>query len=217
MNLRAHSILMLGLAGCSGFAQPSSGQSSADFRQAHWGMSKVQVLATEPARPNEVRESEGEVVVRYDSIKLERLETSAVYIFAQDKLVRAKYLLKAEHSDLNQFIADYHSIEPLLKSAYGEPASKKAVWLDDSTQEERQGYLDQDRALPENIFASDRNVGLAVSLGHLKLFTEWGNGRTKALHALTGVDGSITHQIEYRSVELSGFEEEIRGLPTDSP
>ncbi len=58
---------------------------------------------------------------------------SAVYIFAQIKLVRAKYLLKAEHSDLNQFIADYHSIEPLLKSAYGEPASKKAVWLSHST------------------------------------------------------------------------------------
>jgi len=198
---------MLGFAGCSGFAQPSSGQSSADFRQAHWGMSKAQVLATETARPSEVRESGGEVVVRYDSIKLERLEASAVYIFAQDKLVRAKYLLKEEHSDLNQFIADYHTVEPLLKSAYGEPTSQKAVWLDDSTQEERKGYLDQDRALPENIFPSDRNVGLAVSLGHLKLYTEWGNGRTKVTHALTGVDGVVTHQIEYRRSEPS----------TDSP
>src|SRR5579863_7271227 len=102
MNLRAHSILMLGLASSTTFAQ-----SPPDFRKAHWGMSKAQVLATEPARPSQVRESGGEVVVRYDSVELAGLDASAVYIFAKDQLVRAKYLLKADHSDLNQFIADY--------------------------------------------------------------------------------------------------------------
>jgi hypothetical protein len=197
-------MLLLGLVSSTSFAQ-----ATVDFRQAHWGMSKAQVLATEPVRPSEVRESEGEVVVRYDSVKLGGLEASAVYIFAKDRLVRAKYLLPAEHENLNDFISDYHSVEPILKSACGEPTSQKAVWLDDSTQEERKGYLDQDRALPENIFASDRNVGLAVSLGHLKLYTQWNDGRTKVTHALTGVDGVVTHQIEYRSVELSPLEDAV--------
>ncbi len=128
---------MLGLA-----ARVGSAQEPTDFREAHWGMSKAQVLATEPARPSEVRESGGEVVVRYDGVKIEELEASAVYIFAQDQLVRAKYLLPAEHENLNDFIGDYHTVEAVLKSTYGEPTSQKAVWLDDSTQEERKGHLD---------------------------------------------------------------------------
>jgi hypothetical protein len=207
MNLQAHSILMLGLVSGMSLRLAAGDQPPADFRQAHWGMTKAQVLAAEPGRPSEVRESNGEMVVRYDSVKLPGLDASfvasAVYIFAKDRLVRAKYLLPAEHENLNDFITDYHVVEPVLKSAYGEPTSQEAVWLDDSTQEERKGYLDQDRALPENIFASDRNVGLAVSLGHLKLYTQWNDDRTKITHALTGVDGVVTHQIEYRGAESS--------------
>ncbi len=49
-----------------------------------------------------------------------------------------------------------------------------------------------------------------MSLGHLKLYTERLDARTKAVHALTGADGAVTHQIEYHSVELHGLEEEIR-------
>jgi hypothetical protein len=201
MNLEARPILILGLTACACFAQPR-----ADFREAHWGMTKAQVLATESGQPSEIRDSDGEavdgeMVVRYDSLKLEGLDASAVYIFAKDKLVRAKYLLEVQHENLNEFIADYHAVEPGLKHTFGEPASQKAIWLDDSTQEERKAYLDQDRALPENIFPSDRNVGLAVSLGHLKLYTRWNDGRTEATHALTGADGVVTHQIEFRSLE----------------
>jgi hypothetical protein len=205
MILRTHSTLMLGFAACTCFAQAPS-----DFRKAQWGMSKAQVLATEAARPSEVRETAAELVMRYDALKLGGLDASAIFIFVQDKLARAKYLIEAEHENLNDFIADYHALEPILKSAFHQPTSQKAVWLDDSLQEERKSYLDQDRALPENILPSDRNVGLGVSLGHLKLYTEWGDGRTKATHALTGADGVITHQIEYRSVELSALEDEIR-------
>ena len=132
------------------------------------------------------------------------------YIFVKNKLVRAKYLLDAQHDNLNDCIADYHAVEPLLRSVHGEPAGQRAVWEDDSLQEERVGYLDQDRALPENIFPSDNFVGAAVSLGHLKLYTEWSDRRTKILHALTGADGRITHQIEYRSVEFGALEAEVR-------
>jgi len=171
-------------------------------------MTQAQVMASESKPPSEVHQSGSETMVRYDSIKLAgslaAIDGNVVYFFAHDQLVRAKYLLAAERDDLNDFIADYRMIEPLLRSAFGEPVWQKAVWLDDSLMEEKAGYLDQDRALPENIFPSDRFVGLAVSLGHLKLFTELGEGRTKVLHALTGVDGRITHQIEYRSAEVGG-------------
>jgi len=216
MKLRAHLLAVIGLA-----SLPSSAQPHMDFRETTWGMTKAQVLKAESNRPSEVSESNGETIVRYDSMKLAvldgaTLDTSVVYIFAKDKLVRAKYLLNAEHDDLNDCIADYHAVEPLLKSAYGEPTGQRAVWEDDSLQEERKSYLDQDRATPESILPSDRNVGLAVSLGHLKLYTEWGEGRatsvrTLVLHALTGANGKITHQVEYRSAELGALEDEVRG------
>ena len=192
-----------------------------DFRETTWGMTKAQVLKAESNPPAEVRESNGETIVRYDSMKLAgldgaTLDTSVVFIFAKNKLVRAKYLLDAEHDELNDFIADYHAVEPLLRSTYGEPTGQRAVWEDDSLQEERTSYLDQDRATPESILPSDRNVGLAVSLGHLKLYTEWGQGRatsvrTRVLHVLMGAEGHITHQVEYSSVELGALEDEARG------
>jgi hypothetical protein len=177
--------------------------SGADFRAATWGMTTAQVLATEPNPPSSVRENNGEVMVEYDSIKLAGMHGAVVYIFADDKLTRAKYVLEAKHDNLNDCVSDYHAVEPLLRKTFGEPTGQRAVWEDDSLQEERKSYLDQDRSTPESILASDRLVGLAISLGHLKLYTEWGEGRTKVLHALTGVDGRITHQIDYRSADLS--------------
>jgi hypothetical protein len=191
----AHFLLAIGLAPVTSFAQRAP-----DFRQATWGMTKAEVLASEAKPPSAVRESNGETIVEYDAEKVAGLKASLLYIFAKDKLVRAKYLLDAEHDDLNEFIADYHAVEALLKSAYGEPTMQRAVWEDDSLVEERKAYLDQDRATPESILPSDRNVGLAVSLGHLKLYTERGEG-TRALHAMTGADGRILHQVEYRSAK----------------
>jgi hypothetical protein len=179
-------------------------------------MTQAQVLATEPNRPSEVRQSDGEAIVRYDSIQLSGLVGRVVYIFAKDKLVRAKYLFDVEHDEENDFIVDFKIIEPQLMEKYGMPASSRAFWENDLTQQEPKSYLDQDRAAPSDILPSDRFVGLAVSLGHLKLYTQWvyAQGtvsRTKILHGLTGQDHHITHQIEYLSVELEGLENEVRG------
>ena len=186
-----------------------------DFRQTRWGMTQEQVLATESSRPSEVRRSSGEVIVQYDSIPLAGLDSRVIYIFANDKLVRAKYLFDVEHDNQNDFIADFRTVEPLLREKYGKPANERAIWADDSTQDEPKSYLDQDRATPANILPSDRLVGFAVSLGHLKLYTQWQTAGTKILHALTGENYQITHQIEYRSVELESLENKTRQQGTN--
>jgi hypothetical protein len=188
-------------------AQPGT---ATDFRQARWGMTQAQVLATESSKPNEMRRSSGEAIVQYDSVRLAGLDSCVIYIFANDKLVRAKYLFDVEHDNQNDFIADFRTVEPLLREKYGKPANERAIWTDDSTQDEPKSYLDQDRATPANILPSDRLVGYAVSLGHLKLYTQWQAARTKVLHALTGENHEITHQIEYRSVELESLENKTR-------
>ena len=172
-------------------------------------MTQDQVVGTERNRPADVSKSNGETVVRFDAVKFAGLEGKAVYIFANDKLVRAKYVFDSQHTDLNGFIADFRAAEPVLAEAYGKPTGERAMWEDDATQEESIRYLVQDRSRPSDILPSDRLVGLAVSLGQLKLYTQWSRGRTKVLHALTGENHRITHQIEFRSAELETLENEV--------
>jgi hypothetical protein len=187
-------------------AWPGSAQ---DFRKAIWGMTQAQVMATEPDRPAEVRQENGEIVVKYDSVKTADLVGRLIYIFANDKLVRAKYVSNAEHSDLNDFIVDFRGVEPVLMEKYGKPADERAVWENDAYQQERLPYLDQDRALASDILPSDPNVGLSISLGYLRLYTQRSSAHTKIVHTLTGADHRIIHQIEYRSVELEALENKV--------
>jgi hypothetical protein len=179
-----------------------SAAAQSDFRKAVWGMTQSQVRATEPVGPSAVDQSNGSVILRYDSLRLGPLDCRVIYIFSKDRLVRAKYLFDAQHSDLNDFIRDFKSIEPLLLEKHGKPSTERAIWEDDSTQLEPKSYLDQDRASPASILPSDPNVGLAISLGHLRLYAQWNAARATVVHALSGRDGQITHQVEYHSVEL---------------
>lgn len=204
--------LSLGLIAGPCLGQSEGAASSAlsgDFRQATWGMSKAEVLEAEANAPRGVREQDGEEIVTFAS-KLAGIDASVVYIFAKDQLVRAKYFLTTEHVDPNDFIADYRSIEPLLKKCYGEPTETRAVWEEGSLQSEPIVYLDRDRATPLDILPSDLFVGLDVASGHLKLLSQWRDGRTEIMHALTGLNGKIVHQIEYVSTDLVALEDQVR-------
>jgi hypothetical protein len=184
-------------------------QEKPDFRKATWGMTQAAVMATEPDRPVEVTQSNGETVVKYDPVKAAELSGRLIYIFAGGKLVRAKYLSNATHTEPNDFIADFRAVEPLLIEKYGKPAAERAVWDNDLYQQERLPYLDQDRALASDILPSDQNAGLSLSLGYLRMYTQRAGARTEIVHALTGKDSRIVHQIEYRGVEFEAFENKI--------
>lgn len=179
-----------------------------DFRKVNWGMTPAQVMATEPDRPADMRQSDGETVVKYESAAGAELPGRLIYIFVADKLVRAKYISNAEHAEKNDFIADFHAVEPVLSEKYGKPAAERAVFDSDELQLERLPYLDQDRARASDILASDPYAGLSVSLGQLRLYTQRADARTKIVHALTGGDSMIFHQIEFRSVDFEGLEKQ---------
>jgi hypothetical protein len=191
--------------------QPARSQADvqADFRKASWGMTQAQVMATETGRLAEVRRENGEVIVKYNSVGTAELSGRLIYIFANGKLVRAKYISNAEHSEPNDFIADFSAVEPVLMEKYGKPAAERAVWENDLYQQEGLPYLDQDRALPADILPSDPYTGLSISMGYLRLYTQRSSARTKVTHTLTGGNHRITHQIEYRSVELEAFENRL--------
>lgn len=187
-------------------AQNGSGaEARTDFRQVRWGMTPAEVRAAEAAPPAEERESEGEPILIYkDGAEPQAL---VVYSFAGGKLVRAQRIFAAGHpGDVNAFVADFRAEQARLASEHGQPQQDRAVWVDDSLQEERIAYLEQDRAHASDILPSDRFAGVAVSLGQLKLYVAWCGGRTRILHTLTGADSRVTHQVEYLSVRLAGLE-----------
>jgi hypothetical protein len=180
------------------------------FRSTTWGMTPSQVRAAEKASPAAAHAASGEILLEYAPVTLGPLPGRMIYIFAENQLVRARFLSAAEHSDHNEFIRDFQFIEAELKDRYGKPLQDRAVWTDDSTQDEPKPYLEQDRATATGILPSDRNIGLALLLGHLKLYTQRTQGPTEIWHTLSADDHQITHQVEFQSIALRSLEKSAR-------
>jgi hypothetical protein len=170
-----------------------------DFRNADWGMTKEQVIASETGRASGEQEVDSQVLVSFDSPDAADLPGQLIYVFVNGRLAKARYIAKAQHAELNDYVADFAGIEPKLAEKYGKLLMNKAIWLNDTFQLERLPYLEQDRAHATDILPSDRNVGLSIAAGHLKMITERESVRTRVLHALSGENSVIVHQIEYQS------------------
>lgn len=164
---------------------------TSDFRKTSWGMDRAQVVATEGTSPNQTRELGGEMVLRYGSARFAGLDCRVVYIFAKDKLVRTKYVFQQEHNEKNAFLADFTTVDAFLIGTMERPTEQRVSWRDEAYKSEPQQY------------------GLAVSLGQLLYSTQWKGTRTIVTHALTGENGAITHEVEYVSVELEPWEDQI--------
>lgn len=169
------------------------------FRQVSWGMNPAQVRAAEAGQPSEVRSSAGQLLLAYDSASVHGLPCRLVYVFDGGRLVRAKYLFTAQHADPDAYVADFRTVDPALRKRYGAPVIDRALWEDDDHQTERKAYLDQDRATPGDLLASDAFLGATLAAGNLKLHVEWDDGETRILHALAAVGNLILHQVEYRA------------------
>lgn len=167
-----------------------------DFQNSDWGKSREQVMRAE-GKPV----SSSDSILEYSAADFLGAPARLLYVFTNNKLTRAICVFTADHADPNQFIADYRAAEPRLLEAHGKPSLERAVWSDEEFQTEPTSYLDQDRATPSAILPSDRFVGEEVARGHLRLYTRWEGERSVVLHALSGKDARITHQVEYRSAK----------------
>lgn len=160
---------------------------SQDFRKATWGMSLSQVKSTET---NEVVKETSELVAYKTT--LAGFEAYAIYIFAGNKLTRGKYLITENHSNKNDYISDYNSLNELLKKKYGEPTENQTYWKNDLYKDD---YSDW---------------GFAVSLGHLLYYSTYKNSNTEITIMLSGDNYEIENVIEYTSTSLGKVEEELR-------
>ena len=162
-----------------------------DFRNTTWGMDRAQVVAAEGTQPSRTTDSNGETVLRYEPARLAGLDCRVVYIFAKDKLVRTKYIFQQIHDQKRDFLEDFALIDTFLAGSMGSPKEQRVSWRDDRYK------------------ADPQNYGLALSLGQLLYSTQWTGARTVLTHALTGNAGTITHEVEYVSVDLEPWENQV--------
>ena len=99
--------------------------------------------------------------------------------------------MKQEHDQKNDFLADFTMVDAFLMGAMERPAGQRVSWQNETYKGEPQKY------------------GVAVSLGQLLYSTQWKGVRTVVTHALSGENGAITHEVEYVSVDLEPWEDQV--------
>jgi len=156
-----------------------------DFRNTKWGMSKEDVKKTESL---DIIEEDNDSIIYNDIVS--HMPVIVIYIFVDNKLVRAKYIFTTSHTNQNDYINDYDKLQELLISIYGKKFKKQVLWINDF-------YKD-----------SYDHRGFAVGMGHLAYSSEWENQASKILLFLSGDNFEIRLVIEYQSKLLEKLDED---------
>ena len=158
-----------------------------DFRKTTWGMGKIQVKKTEKGKI--VKEDED--LLAYQGT-VGGFDCLILYIFAEGKLVRAKYVFTETHSNQNDYISDFNTLKEILTKKYGKPDDDSHIWKNDLYKDDYQEW------------------GLAISIGHLVYQAIWEISETKIFLTLSGENYKIWLEIEYQSKKLKKLEQKAK-------
>lgn len=156
-------------------------ESKTHFRNTRWGMTKEQVLRIE-GQPVHLENSKGLDIIQYPQ-RILNMECLVGYVFAENRLAKAKYSFLGKQGDKNQYVLEYQNIKNILISKYGRPLSEKALWHDPLYK------------------GDDSNWGLAISQGHLELNSRWKDNETEILLRLSGGNNRLSLVVEYSGLE----------------
>ena len=162
---------------------------ASDFRNADWGMSIEEVKAGENAKHYGEKQFSSTFQLGYE-VKVAGLDAHAMYIFVEDKLVRAGYYFTETHFNDNLYIVDYNNLNEILTKKYGHIKDERKIWHDDLYKNRPQEW------------------GSAISYGHLVMSTKWITSKTRVTLFIQGDNTEIELFIEYISLELERLEKE---------
>lgn len=169
--------------------EPTTKPAALGFRGCQWGMSVAEVKRIESSDP--VPDQKDPDVLAYRGA-VAGLHCFILYIFADDKLVRGKYVITEQHANDNDYIGDMGTLETILKSKYGVPDDDKPIV---------KGEVDRDR------------LGMGIATGKLVLQAHWNNVGGEYINLVTSGDNyQITMQLEYGSIELHSLDEKQQKL-----
>ena len=152
------------------------------FRDTRWGMSKKQVAELE-GEISHLEKSYGLEVIRYQKKVLD-LECSIQFMFAGNRLIKAKYIFLEQHKHKSQYIGDYKKIKDWLTEIHGMPKGSNVTWRNDLYKEDYS------------------NWGLAVGLGHLEYSSLWKNQEIEIFLTLSGNNNELSLEAEYKGLRI---------------
>ena len=162
-----------------------------DFRSMTWGMSASAVKAAETCKiiSEEVKHIICDCPLADDEAKV-------IYTFtSSDKLMRAKYLVTADYSNVLFFIRDYKMLQDLLTQKYGAAVaiSPRAISSQSIKEEEWASFL---------------------SAGELFVEAKWMTAKTEILLTLSKSGAVPSIQIDYISKEFSKLDLQEKSAKT---
>jgi hypothetical protein len=163
-----------------------------DFRKITWGMPMATVKLTEANDPG----SENDSAIIYPR-NVAGMDAILGYLFVDDKLVRAKYIFRQQHSDLNEYIEDHNNLKKTLVKKYGKPTKERTVWSNDLYTK-----------IPSQ-------WGIALGLGYMTYLSYWNIKNTEITLTLKGENNKIDLWLEYKSKALANLENKDAGKQQD--
>lgn len=156
-----------------------------DFRRARWGMSKEDV---------KIRSKDGDI--KYDDDKLliyqvviDTKKFDVVYIFSDNILVRAKYLLKEKYANDNTYVDECLNLKNDLTEKYGKPYKENTYNSD-------------------NLYKDFSERGMAYATERRATFAQWNNNGDIINILLNGKNYKLNCGIEYVGKKYEHTEKE---------
>ena len=123
--------LALALAAAAGLCH------AAGFRGVAWGASQEEVRSTETHPLH--HDYEGELA--YWNFEFAGVEAGLVYVFEDDRLVRARFVSRHRTSRPEEDMADYEAFKAQLEEHFGPAESEEWVWADGAERAEGEGSV----------------------------------------------------------------------------
>jgi hypothetical protein len=161
-----------------------------NFRDTRWGMNKAQVVRIEGSTDHH-ENSGGLDIIQYPH-KILDMDCMIGYVFAYNKLAKAKYSFLAKYKDKNQYIHSYEKIRDALIHKYEKPKTDKVLWNDKQYKDDRS------------------NWGLALSLGQLEFSSLWKDSETEIQLRAYGGRNRVFLVVLYSGIEYMDLAQKVR-------
>ena len=106
-----------------------------------------------------------------------------IYVFSDDKMVRAEYVIDQPHVDPEKFLGDYENLKVALEPVFGEIQLEQNIWKN---------------SMYKN---NPKQWGFAISIGFLRRKSVWQNERTRISLFISGQSHEISTRLEFTELE----------------
>lgn len=171
------SVLLVLSYGCSVGDEPTGRSDRFDFRQINWGATLEKVKETESTAPTEENPS----VITYIG-ELEGMPAIIGYLFQENKLTRAGYVMTESYQEPEMYVRDFNKLREYYTMSYGRPSYDMVNW-----KEGVQSNIETDA------------YAQAACDGDAKYMAGWGTEGSMVKLMLHGRDGKCELGVMYES------------------